>query len=904
MLLMNTNTYLFLSSTRSLLPKLQDGRADCLPFIDCTGNRRGALAHAAVMDRIRAAAAVASPAVEGPRYPTATRPLLEDQDAAVAEISEAHASAADALLEPPVLIDSPPPSPPSPADAYAEGHVIQGTGLVKRFLGGALGPFLSWRPVRAAVLFSFVGCAVLSASVLGRLPLGLDQRVALPRDSFLQAYFTDVAQVLQVGPPVYFVVEDLRVGSPYLATDLPGTAEGSGGPPSRSLTKDHRPRDEDSEWSLVCGSAGCRPDSLVNRIALAARQPGTSYISTPASSFADDFLAWIKLPQCCRTFAGWTKKGGDHPRPPPASPPPSPPPPAPEPPSPPPSPPAPPPAVPEPSPPPPAPVTPTPGPVTPTPGPVPVPVPVPAPESPSDLPGPPTPAVPSPPPQAPPSPDASSAVAARLGSNRRLALALQQQARAMPYLAPLIAALAAEYTALQCPSPGVSPCGGGLGPDPMAADPCANCSACFRNAGPEGFDLLPPSGFPLLAQTQAVLPWFFSTAPSEGCAKGGAGAYGDSVQMVEETTFIPKGLTNGYLSAVSFRTLNTALRSQSDFIEAYASARKIAEDAAADLGLTVYTFSPFHVFFEQYLTLGATAVFLLGIAFVTVVCVCLLSTASFESAAIVAAVLALMLLNLAGAMFALGIDLNALSLVNLCMAAGVLVEFVSHLTFTFTHMRRGSREQRARLSLVQTGSAVLSGISATKMIGVVCLAFAKTDVFQIYYFRFYAALLVVGTLHGLVLLPVLLALFGSDHSRTRAHAAAARALGVGGCAGRPRGAAAAVAAAAARGLGANWLAEGETPASRGTMGLTPRVEGRSRGDPEAQEDAFANGDRGNRRLDFDTTVPLTAAESESVAAARPVAGAAVAPANVESDGVRVATESERSLQVPGSDSCI
>ena len=40
------------------------------------------------------------------------------------------------------------------------------------------------------------------------------------------------------------------------------------------------------------------------------------------------------------------------------------------------------------------------------------------------------------------------------------------------------------------------------------------------------------------------------------------------------------------------------------------------------------------------------------------------------------------------------------------------------------------------------------------------LAFARTQIFQVYFFRMYLALVVLAASHGLVLLPVLLALVG------------------------------------------------------------------------------------------------------------------------------------------------
>lgn len=72
------------------------------------------------------------------------------------------------------------------------------------------------------------------------------------------------------------------------------------------------------------------------------------------------------------------------------------------------------------------------------------------------------------------------------------------------------------------------------------------------------------------------------------------------------------------------------------------------------------------------------------------------------------------------------------------------------------------REQRVSIALRGKGAAVCSGIILTKLVGVTMLAFSQTKIFEIYYFRMYMALVVIGTFHGLLLLPVLLALVGPE----------------------------------------------------------------------------------------------------------------------------------------------
>ena len=47
-----------------------------------------------------------------------------------------------------------------------------------------------------------------------------------------------------------------------------------------------------------------------------------------------------------------------------------------------------------------------------------------------------------------------------------------------------------------------------------------------------------------------------------------------------------------------------------------------------------------------------------------------------------------------------------------------------------------SKVLRAKSALIKMGSSVLSGITLTKFSGILVLAFAKSQIFSIFYFRF------------------------------------------------------------------------------------------------------------------------------------------------------------------------
>ena len=86
-------------------------------------------------------------------------------------------------------------------------------------------------------------------------------------------------------------------------------------------------------------------------------------------------------------------------------------------------------------------------------------------------------------------------------------------------------------------------------------------------------------------------------------------------------------------------------------------------------------------------------------------------------------------------MYAWDVTLNAVSLVNLVMAVGISVEFCSHITRTFAVHSHMDRVENARQAVINMGSSVLSGITLTKFGGILVLAFAKSKIFTVFYFR-------------------------------------------------------------------------------------------------------------------------------------------------------------------------
>lgn len=470
---------------------------------------------------------------------------------------------------------------PSSSEGPNEGIYQRRSGLLARYMKEVHAPILGLWGVQIVVIVVFVGFALTSIALSTRIESGLEQKIVLPRDSYLQGYFNNVSEYLRIGPPLYFVVKDYNY----------------------SLESRHT--------NQLCSISQCDSNSLLNEISRASLIPESSYIAKPAASWLDDFLVWISPEAfgCCRKFINGTY---------------------------------------------------------------------------------------CPPDDQPP-----------------------------------------------CCSPDEDYCGiGGV---------CKDCTTCFLHS-----DLI--NNRPSTVQFREKLPWFLNALPSADCAKGGHGAYTNSVDL--------NGYETGVIQASEFRTYHTPLNKQGDYVNAMRAAREFSSRMSDSLKIDIFPYSVFYIFFEQYLDIWRIALINIAIALGAIFIVCLLITSSFWSSAIILLVLLMIVADLMGMMALLDIQLNAVSVVNLIMSIGIAVEFCVHIAHAFL-VSHGNRSHRAKEALSTMGASVFSGITLTKLVGVIVLSLSRSEIFVVYYFQMYLALVIIGFLHGLIFLPVILSLFGPPSIHVR-----------------------------------------------------------------------------------------------------------------------------------------
>ncbi|KAL4791047.1 patched family-domain-containing protein [Aspergillus venezuelensis] len=288
-----------------------------------------------------------------------------------------------------------------------------------------------------------------------------------------------------------------------------------------------------------------------------------------------------------------------------------------------------------------------------------------------------------------------------------------------------------------------------------------NGNLCFEDRTPAWNISL--SGMPEGEEFIHYLEKWIESPTDASCPLGGKAPYNNAL------VYDPVRVTT---NASHFRTSHTALRSQDDFIKSYISARRIADGLSQEHGIDVFPYSKSYIFFDQYVSIVQVAGTLLGSAVAIIFAITSILLGSVATGAVVTATVVMIVVDIIGSMAIAGVSLNAVSLVNLIICVGIGVEFCAHIARAFMFPSRTiidnvptrfrGKDARAWTALVNVGGSVFSGITVTKLLGVCVLAFTRSKIFEIYYFRVWLALIIFAATHALIFLPVALSYFGGD----------------------------------------------------------------------------------------------------------------------------------------------
>lgn len=231
------------------------------------------------------------------------------------------------------------------------------------------------------------------------------------------------------------------------------------------------------------------------------------------------------------------------------------------------------------------------------------------------------------------------------------------------------------------------------------------CQPCFHDRDPAWN--ISMGGFPVESEFRRYLQQWLHSPTNADCSLAGEASFGAALSLAPE---------DGHVLASHFRTFHAPLKTQADFINSFAAAHRIADDISQRTGTSVFPYSLHYVFFDQYAHIIAITQEVLGIGLAAVLIVTALMLGSWRTGAIITATVGLTVISVMGVMPVWGINLNAISLVNLVISLGIAVEFCAHIARAFMSAGSGipldhpsgqkERDERMWTALVDVGPSV------------------------------------------------------------------------------------------------------------------------------------------------------------------------------------------------------
>ncbi|GFS32606.1 NPC intracellular cholesterol transporter 1 [Nephila pilipes] len=146
-------------------------------------------------------------------------------------------------------------------------------GLLFKAIKYEYSPFLMKDSVRFLVITTFLAWLCSSLAVLDKIDVGLDQKLAVPEDSYMIKYFDYLNKYLSVGPPVYFGISN---GFNY--------------------------SDKQAQKKICSAHSLCDSNSITSELGRMAMVKNRTFVAFRPVSWLDNFFEYLQAESCCFEF--------------------------------------------------------------------------------------------------------------------------------------------------------------------------------------------------------------------------------------------------------------------------------------------------------------------------------------------------------------------------------------------------------------------------------------------------------------------------------------------------------------------------------------------------------------------------------------------------------------------------
>ncbi|XP_068094356.1 patched domain-containing protein 3-like [Hyperolius riggenbachi] len=183
--------------------------------------------------------------------------------------------------------------------------------------------------------------------------------------------------------------------------------------------------------------------------------------------------------------------------------------------------------------------------------------------------------------------------------------------------------------------------------------------------------------------------------------------------------------------------------------------------------IPVLVYHPAFIYFDQYAVIVHNTIQNVALAAAVMFVISLLLIPNPLCSLWVTFTIASIIVGVTGFMAYWDVNLDSISMINLVICIGFSVDFSAHISYAFVSSKKPEANERVVDALHSLGYPILQGGVST-ILGVVVLSTSDSYIFRTF-FKIIFLVIAFGMLHGLVFLPVFLALFGSCGRKCNGH---------------------------------------------------------------------------------------------------------------------------------------
>eukprot|EP00904_Undaria_pinnatifida_P008203 jgi/Undpi1/4512/HiC_scaffold_18.g07866.m1 len=226
---------------------------------------------------------------------------------------------------------------------------------------------------------------------------------------------------------------------------------------------------------------------------------------------------------------------------------------------------------------------------------------------------------------------------------------------------------------------------------------------------------------------------------------------GDNVRFLADIAYMDDGTIEISRSGMYLVGMVDSEKS----VDALMDVRDVVGESSLDPD--VFEFSSLFIFVEQFVVIYRELLMNFLLALVAVAVLSFFVLGKVAIVALVCFTVVVIDVDLLGFVYHWGLEVNSITVIELIMAVGLVVDYMVHIVHYFLRQDASvPKDERIGNALGEIGPSVLMGATTT-FLGIMPMAFAQNAIFRVF-FKMFLVIITFGCWHGVAFIPVALSL--------------------------------------------------------------------------------------------------------------------------------------------------